>query len=857
VTSRGDASCLKSVGAGWLLGASTQPILLFLVPNVTSASDLLQRAKTALAGRYTIERELGLGGTAIVFLAHDPKHDRKVALKVLLPEIAMAIGAERFQREITIAAKLNHPHILPLHDSGEAGGLLYYVMPFVQGESLRDCIARKKQLPVEDAIRIGVEVASALDRAHSEGVVHRDIKPENILLEGGYAIVADFGIARARSEADGGAITQTGMVVGTPKYMSPEQAVGAPDLDGRSDLYSLACVVYEMLAGTPPFKGASFHEIIAHHAMAPVPSVRVARPDAPEHVDHALVRALAKSPAQRFESLRDFAHALTTPAASQASPAAADGFWGKVRSVFSKQSSTPAFTPSATFGIPSQTPSAQGVPSVGIPRAETAQLRRSIPSPVGMPTPLITTPSGRPPIDSLAVLPFTNSSNDPDGEYLSEGITETVMNKLAGVAGLRVVPRSVVFRYKGRDVDATQVGQELKVRAVVTGRIQHRGDMLIIKVELVDAVSEAQLWGEQYNRKMSDIFAVQEEMAAEITRSLRLTLSGKEQRDLVKRFTDNTQAYQAYLRGRHHWNKRTVEGLRQALVHFQQAIDHDANYALAYTGLADTFNILGYYNNQRPHDAYPKGKAAAARALAIDDTLAEAHASMGYVRLFYDLDFEGARQCFARALELNPTYATTHHWYAWYLFVVERFDDALAELEQAQALDPLSLIINDHLGYALLLSGKVSAALDQLVKARELDPAFPWTYWRLGSVYFAMHRYDEAIDAFSTVVEKTDGGVGLGFLGLTYAAAQRTGEARAVIERLDRLAKTRYVSPLDYAMVHAGLGNVDAALDALERSHEDRVSDFARVKLLPWPEAVRSDARFASLTKNLGGVSRT
>ena len=807
--------------------------------------DLLERLQASTAGRYTFERELGRGGTAVVFLAHDVKHDRKVALKVLLPQVALAIGAERFQREITIAARLRHPHILPLHDSGEADGLLFYVMPFVQGESLRDRLTRERQLPIDDAIRIGAEVASALGSAHGEGVVHRDIKPENILLDGGYAVVADFGIARAKSAAEELPLTQTGLAVGTPIYMSPEQAVGAQDLDGRSDIYSLGCVVFEMLAGEPPFHGASLREVLTHHAMVEPRSVGSLRAGVPPNVDEALATALAKDPAHRFATAHEFAQALVTAGWSSGAAggrARKGGLWSRLRSAFSGQDvPAPRFPGAVTSG-----PAGVAAPSADVQR-EPAATSRMVPSPIGTQSPLVTTPSWRVPIDSLAVLPFQNLNDDADSEYLGDGITESIMNKLAGLSGLRVVPRSVVFRYKGKEMDPSAIAREVNARAVVSGRILHRGETLIIKVELVDAATESQLWGNQYNRTMSDIFAVQEEMAEEITRSLSVKLSGDEVRELAKRFTDNTRAYQAYLRGRHHWNKRTVEGLRQALSHFQEAIDLDPNYALAYTGLADTFNILGYYNNQRPHDAYPRGKAAALRALEIDPSLAEGYASLGYVQVFYDLDWPGAARSFERALQLGPKYATTHQWHAWYLFMVERFDDALAELRRAQELDPLSLIINDHLGYALILAGRHEAALAQLEKTRELDPTFPWTYWRLGNVLYEMGRLDEAIAAYQTVVDMTEGGVGLGYVGHACAVAGRTDEAKAVLARLEALATSRYVSPLEFALVYAGLGRTDDAVASLGQAFADRVSDFARMNLLPWPDAVRRHPGFVAL----------
>jgi serine/threonine-protein kinase len=386
--------------------------------------------------------------------------------------------------------------------------------------------------------------------------------------------------------------------------MSPEQAVGAQDLDARSDLYSVGCVVYEMLAGSPPYTAQSVRQMLVRHSMDPVPSVRVARPEVADHVDRAIAKAMAKTPAERFASAGEFAQALTrAPALAAARANEGGGLWGRVRSVFTRSTST-AQSPGATQAA--SAPPFSTAASLAAATANAANATRPTASPVGVQEPILTTPPGRLPIDSLAVLPFTTMTGDPDSEYLGEGITESIMNKLSGLAGLRVVPRSVVFRYKGSDMDPSAIAREVNARAVVTGRILHRGDMLVIKAELVDSSTESQLWGDQYNRKFADIFAVQEEMAVEIVRSLRLKLSGQEQADLAKRFTESTKAYQAYLRGRHHWNKRTVDGLRQALVHFQEAIDLDPNYALAYTGLADTFNILGYYNTQRPHDAYPR-----------------------------------------------------------------------------------------------------------------------------------------------------------------------------------------------------------------------------------------------------------
>ena len=829
----------------------------------------LERLRAALQDHYTIERELGRGGAAVVFLARDRKHGRSVALKVLLPRVGMAVGAERFQREIKIAARLSHPHILPLHDSGEAAGLLYYVMPFMRGESLRDRLTREGQLPIADAVRICTEVSSALDRAHQDNIVHRDIKPENILIEGGFAVVADFGIAHVKSAVDDAAITQSGVSLGTPMYMSPEQAIGSGEINGRSDLYSLGCVLFEMLSGAPPFKGATMRETLIRHSVAEVPDVHSFRADVPPHLDRVLRKVMAKDPVDRFATGAELTQALADPTFGFATPtssgrvqtsAAGQGLWGRLRQAFGLRDSPSPVAPSGVrTEVAAPERRTEAVParnntSVELERAKALNIAVSA-THRAMVAPLVTTPSGRVPIDSVAVLPFSSAGGDADGEYLAEGITESIMHKLSGVAGLRVVPRSVVFRYRTSESDPLLVARAVGARAIVTGRIVQRGDMLVIRTEMVDSVTEAQLWGEQFNRRITDIFAVQEEMAAEITRSLRLKLSGDEAAGLTKRFTEDPQAYQAYLRGRHYWSKRTVDGLRRSLTHFQDAIDLDPSYALAHDGLADTYNILGYYNTHRPHESFPRGKIAAARALALDPTLAEAHASMGYVKLFYDFDWAGARESLERAMQLGPQYATGHQWYAWYLFVVERHDEALVVLRHAQSLDPLSLIINDHLGYALLLAGKPKEALVQLLATKELDVAFPWTYWRLGSVYLELGRFDESIAAFDTVVSLTDAGVGLGYKGLALGMAGRPDEARGVLTRLATLQETRYVSPLEYALVHAGLGDLDAALTALELAYADRVSDVARVKALPWPTAMRADARFGALLQRLGLAS--
>ncbi|MGE0352796.1 MAG: protein kinase [Gemmatimonadales bacterium] len=735
----------------------------------------LEHVRAALAHAYAVERELGTGGMATVYLAEDLKHRRRVAVKVLTPALASSLGTDRFVQEIGIAARLHHPHILSLHDSGESQGLLYFVMPFVEGESLEARLKREHFLPVEEAVRIAGEVADALDYAHRQSVIHRDIKPGNILLESGHAVVADFGIARAVSEAGGERITSAGIAMGTPSYMSPEQAAGEMDLDGRTDLYSLGCVLYEMLAGEPPFAAPTAMATIARRITEAPPRVSQMRATVTTTLDQLLMKALARVPADRFPTAETMRTALDT-----------------------------VLTDKSTA------------------------------------------------VDSLAVLPFVNSNNDADSEYLSDGITESIINKLSGVSSLRIVPRTTVFQYKGKDVVLLEAAQRLNVRAIVTGRVMQRSERLIVKAELVDGATDSQLWGDQYHRTMSDIFEVQEDIATEIAKSLRLRLTGEEEKQLARRPTRNTAAYQDYLRGRYHWNKRTAAGFRQATEYFRLAIEQDPEYAIAYAGLADNYNVLGYYNIKPPRDAYPHAIAAAERALALDDSLAEAHASRGFARLFYDRDWPKAERDFKRAMELKPAYPSAHQWYAWYLLITEQFGPAVNAMRRAQELDPLSLVINDHLGYCLLLAGRVEDARKQLATTVDLDPTFPLSHWRLGSLHLGLGDFDRAIAEFQRVVELTETGMGLGYLGQAYAMAGRPDEARAALERLRIYGETQYASPLETALVYDGLGDLDRTFGALERAFEDRISDLSRMKLLPWSPRTRQDPRFTDLVRRLG-----
>lgn len=760
------------------------------------------RLQRALEGSYAFTRELSGGGMSRVFEARDTSLGRTVVIKVVSAELAASVDADRFRREIQVAATLRHPHIVPLLSAGEADGILYYTMPFIDGESLQERLRHSGALPVAEVVHLAEEVADALDHAHRHGVVHRDIKPANILLEDEHAIVADFGIARAVRQATGrgqATLTVTGLILGTPHYMSPEQG-GGDELDGRTDVYSLGCVIHEMLSGSPPFQGNTAQQIILQHFVKDPPPIT--RDDMPEALRTVLARALAKDPERRYRSaaeLRNDLRSLETRHLPASHPATIT-------------------TREARGAARTQTPS----------------------------TPM----SGA--IDSLAVLPFDSPAAGTDDEYLADGITESILNKLTRVSGLRVVPRSVVFRYKRREIDIPVVAGELRVRALVTGRVRQRGQTLHVSAELTDALNESQLWGDRISRSAEDIFAVQEEMAAEIVKSLRLRLSAEEKQELMRRYTEDSVAYRAYLRGRYQWNKRTREGFLRAIGHFQEAIERDPSYALAYAGLGDAYNVLGYYNYLPPRESYPKAKAAALQALHIDEALAQAHASLGYTRLFYEWDFRGSEASFRRAIELDPTYASAHQWYAWCLLVMRRMDEMIEAMRTALQLDPLSLIINAHMGYALFWAGRFDEALEQLERAQALDPDFALTYWPLGAVYVWQQRADEAIAAFERLVELTGGAIGLGYLGITAGIFGRPERAREVLHQLDTAAKTRYVSPLDRALGHAGAGDAEATFHWLAQAMTERVSDLVRLRVLPWPAVVREDPRFEEVARRIG-----
>lgn len=769
---------MTDLAMGWGLSGEAESAVATVFPE---PDDILKAITEALEGQYAVEKQIGSGGMALVFWARDLKHDRPVAVKVLRPELASQVGRERFLQEIRLAAQLSHPHILPLHDSGAARGLLYYVMPYVEGETLRQRLDREGRLSLEEAVDITRAVAGALDFAHRQGVVHRDIKPENVMMHDGVALVTDFGISKVFSEVGGDNLTQAGTAMGTPAYMSPEQIYGEDNIDGRSDVYSLALVVFELLSGNRLFAGPNARAILGRRAAYPRPGLEFPW-DVPNTVRDAVQAALAESPENRLPTGGAFADALT-------------GAW---------RQSDGTTTPSA------------------IPARASEQ--------------------------SVAVLPFTNMSGDPENEYFSDGITEEIINALTQLDGVRVAARTSSFALKDAGVDVKEAGSRLGVGTVLEGTVRQAGNRLRITAQLVNSSDGYQVWSDRYDREMDDVFAVQDEIANAIAGHLQVALGTGPVRTLVKPSTDDLDAYQLYLKGRHLWNRRDQAGLEEAVNYFQQAVDRDPTFALAYSGLADAYLLLGSYGMLPSDEAHEKAKVAAARALELDDNLAEAHTSRGQV-MRLELQWQEAERAYQRAIELNPGYATAHQWYATLLASLGRMKEALQEVRRAEELDPLSHAIGVTVAIILDLSRDVDGALKQLKKTLALEPDFRSALAISGWVYAQRGLFDEALAANELLAEKfgRDMPPVLASRAVILALRGDREEARSLREQ----AVANGLDAGFQAFVCAALGEFECALEALDRSIEDRSWFVYQLKVHPMLDPIRGDPRFQRLLERM------
>ncbi|HEX8773169.1 MAG TPA: protein kinase [Pyrinomonadaceae bacterium] len=793
-------------------------------------------------GRYEIRSPIGKGGMGEVYLARDTQLERTVALKIFPPDVASdQQRMNRFMREARATAALSHPNIAHIYEIGQADGVTFIAMEYVEGHTLRQYM-KSARIRLDEALGIALQVASALVEAHAEGIIHRDIKPENIMLRpDGYVKLLDFGLAKlvekhgqeqlTLDEAPTLLIqTNPGMLMGTVAYMSPEQARGL-EVDTRTDIWSLGVVLYEMIAGQVPFTGQTTTDMLVSILEHRPRALSKVVDEIPLDMDRIITKALSKRRQSRYQSASDFVAAIKSLRQEME-------FKAKLaRSLQLDVKTTEAVT---QYDTKAMLPSAQelSASSKNTGRTSLSQRRRR---------------PRRKAIDSLAILPLVNDSGEHDTEYLSDGITESIINNLSQLPKLKIMARATVFRYKGREVDPLQVGQELNVRAVLTGTVFHLNDNLLIRTELVDTTDGSRLWGEQYNRRMTDIFAIQEEIAREISEKLRFKLTGEEQKQLAKRHTDNTEAYRLYLKGRYNWNKRTPEGFKLGIEYFKEAIDLDSGYALAYAGLADSYNMLGNYSELAPPDAFPRAKTAAIKALRIDETLAEARASLAYAMNGYEWDWKGAGAEFKRAIELKPNYATAHYWYATvHLAALGKLDEAISEMTEARELDPLSLIINTNLGWIYYFARRYDDAAKQIHKALEIDENFNVAYFKLGQVYERQGRYEEAIAQYRRAMQLSSNLWIMPGLGHALAMTGQRDAARQILDELIEMSRERYVSPYFIAEVYRGLGEIDRTFEWLEKAYEHHSDWLVWLGVEPALDGLRRDPRFTDLMRRVG-----
>ena len=748
-------------------------------------TDVTARLSAAL-DRYEIQRELGRGGMAAVFLGRDLRYERVVAIKVMHPEVMAGAGRDRFLREIRIAATLSHPHILPLFDSGEADGLMYYVMPYVSGESLRSRIARLSTLPVEEAIRLASEVASGLAHAHEQGIVHRDVKPENILLSGDSAVLTDFGIAQAL-DVSGGRLTGTGLFVGSPAYMSPEQVEGL--VDHRSDLYALGCVLYEMLCGAPPFSGATNLAMLAGHANKTVTPLRHLRPAVPPDLESLVLRTLAKNPDERFATARELANAL-----------------GRATS------STVVMT---TSGVTEVRSGAR----------------------------------------ALAILRFDDLSPGRDQEYFCEGMAEELRTSLSRVDGLRVLSRTASEGIRGKGLDTRAIGRALGVTHLLEGTVRSAGARLRVSITLTGTSDGFQLWSDRYDRGAEDVFEIQDDIARRVAEALRVHLTLAHPLGARRARKPGIDAYRAFLRGRHHWNRRTERSLLQGVSHMKDAIAIDPGYAEAHAGLADSLVTLGIYGALMPGEAMRGALEAAQSALDLDPALAEAHAVRGAVQGLYEWNWSAAEESFLAAIRFDPGYITGHHWYANHVLMPNgRFHEADRELRIALELDPASPSAAASRGLLRALEGRDEEAIHEFQALLDRDPEFSLGYYFLGQVYDRQSRFDEAVSSLRQAL--TFGGESpevIAMLAYTIGRAGGTAEATRELDRLRALATTRFVSPALLGLACLGLGGRDAAINYLEEAVEIRAAELAWLKVRWQYDQLRGLPPFAAILRRVFG----
>jgi serine/threonine protein kinase/tetratricopeptide (TPR) repeat protein len=786
---------------------------------------------TLFARRFEVIEVLGKGGMGMVYRVFDKKVDEEVALKLIKPEIAAEPEViDRFRSELKMSRKISHRNVSRMYDLGDDEGTYYITMEYVLGEDLRSFIHRAKQLSTGTAISIARQVGEGLEEAHRLGVVHRDLKPSNIMIDkDGNAKIMDFGIARSLAEKG---ITGAGVMIGTPEYMSPEQVEGK-DIDQRSDIYSLGVILYEMVTGRRPFEGET-PVSVAHKQKYEAPEdPRKLNAQVPDDLSGVILRCLEKDKEKRYQKTTEIVSDLDKieKGLSTAERSAPERKPLTSREITVKFNLKKAFFP--------------GLVIVALVIAAGIILWRVLPKKEA-----VSAKSGP---TSIAVLPFVDDSPEKGHEYLCEGIPNTLINALNTIQDLRVPARTSAFSFVGKGLDIQGIGQKLNVENVLEGSIQIVGNNLRVTASLIKVKDGYQLWNATYDRKLEDVFAIQDDIAQSIVKALKMKLLGEQEERLVTRSTENMEAYKLYLEGLYYWNKRTGKDLNKAIELFNQAVDKDPNYALAYVGLADSYSLLTLYADARAKDVYPRAKAAATKALEINETLAEAHNSLAYIYERYDWNFKAAEAEFKRALELNPNYATGHFWYGELLTFFGRFEEAIREYKRALELDPVSLIINANLGWTYIMAQQFDQALAHLHKTLELDPNFAMTRLMLGLANLDKKNYREAIDEMKKARELSgDALFAIESLGEAYAAAGKIEEAKGIVEELKVRSQKRYVSPYRMASLYAALGDLDKAFELANTAYEERDENLIIIKIHPGWIPFRSDPRYQALVKKVG-----
>lgn len=774
---------------------------------------------------YRILRKLGSGGMGEVYLAEDAHLHRPVALKILPAEFTRdADRLRRFLQEAHAESAIRHPNVAHIYDVGEEAGLHFIAMEYVEGQPLQEKIT-PGPLPLGEILDLSLQLADALDEAHAQGVIHRDLKPSNIMVDArGRVKVLDFGLAKVRR---GGAISDSstqlktgpGVVLGTVQYMSPEQALGR-EVDPRSDLFSLGSVMYEMATGKAPFSGSTTTETINQIVHSQPQAIGRLNYSIPGELERIIRKCLEKDPEWRYQSARELLVDLR-----------------KLRRDSDPEVVRPVAVP---LRRPRRLVWAAAAGALAILAVALVSLRFGG-------SEVAATAA----IDSVAVLPFANVSGDPETEYLGDGITESLINTLSRLPQLRVIPRGSVFQFKGKDVTAIEAAKQLGVAAVLTGRVRQDADTINIQTELVNVRDNAQLWGEQYNRKLADLFALQEEITKDIAEQLRPRLSGEEQRRLSKRETASSRAYELYLKGRYLWNQRTSDSIRKSVEYFQQAIAEDPGYALAYAGLADAYSVFPQYAGVPFREYGAKAKAAAQKALELDDSLAEAHATIALVHMD-SLEWADAEREFRRAIELDPDYPTARHWYSLFLREQGRFSEALEQIQRGQQLDPLSTIIGVNVAISLSLNGRYEEAFAQFRQLAELAPNWSHQYLRRGDLYVRMGRLDDALADYELARKLGQASEILAGLGSLYGRMGRRADALRILAELEKRYREQTASAYNLAQVYVGLGEKDLAFEWLERDYREQSGwlDAIGVEVAFIP--LHSDPRYRELLKRLG-----